>query len=401
MLSIAGFRKALHREVLMKTRLVSAGLCLAALNLFAEPFSDLSFDAASKRAEQMGKIVLVDFYTTWCGPCKMLDKTTWTDAEVIKLLQQKAVALRLDAEIETNLATRYKIEAYPSVLLIKPDGTELDRLVGYRDAKTFMADFNAALSGKDSVTRAKEALTAAGTNDPMARMKYATSLAQKGRDAEALEEYLWCFDYGLEASPSFSGVRLSFLLSDIKNLGVHYPAAKKALETRRDERQAKMLAGSADPRTIIDLLSLNGTLDQKEKDLALFDALPAASPLREKVSGMITDQLLEAKRYADILGGQDAKAVFGKQVDQFNQMLSSIPKDNPVRGQMEKGLRPYAVATGAHFFEALAGLKRNEEARELAQQILKFDASADTRATLAKAADRAGNAELAQYVNHE
>ena len=88
----------------MKTRLVSAWLCLAALNMFAEPFSDLSFEAASKEAGQMGKIVLVDFYTTWCGPCKMLDKTTWTDAEVIKLLKQKTVALRLDAEKETNLS---------------------------------------------------------------------------------------------------------------------------------------------------------------------------------------------------------------------------------------------------------------------------------------------------------
>jgi thiol-disulfide isomerase/thioredoxin len=385
----------------MKTRLVSAWLCLAALNMFAEPFSDLSFDAASKKARQMGKIVLVDFYTTWCGPCKMLDKTTWTDVEVIKLLKQKTVALRLDAEIETNLAAHYKIEAYPSVLLIKPDGTELDRLVGYRDAKTFIADFNAALSGKNSVARAKEALTVAGTNNPMARMEYATSLAQKGKNAEALEEYLWCFDHGLETNPSFVGVRLSFLLSDIKNLGLRYPAAEKALESRRDERQAKVLAGSTDFQTVMDLVSLNGTLDQKEKNLALFDQLPTASRLRENVASLIIDQLLEAKRYADVLGGQDAKAAFGKQADRFNQMLASMPKDNPMRGRIEEGLRPYTVAAGAHFFEALAGLKRNEEARELAQQILKFDASAATHATLAKAADRAGNAELAQYVKQK
>jgi thiol-disulfide isomerase/thioredoxin len=385
----------------MKTRWVSAWLCLAALNLFAELFSDLSFDAASQKAGQTGKIVLVDFYTTWCGPCKMLDKNTWTDAGVINLLQQKAVALRLDAEIETNLATRYKINAYPSVLLIKPDGTELDRLVGYRDPKTFMADFNAALSGKDSVTRAKEALTAAGTNNPMAHMEYARSLAQKGRNAEALEEYLWCFDHGLEAGPSFVGVRLSFLLSDLKNLGVRYPAAEKALESRRDERQAKVLAGSADRQTIIDLVSLNGTLEQKEKNLALFDRLPAASLLREQFAGQIMDQLLEARRYADIPGTREAKAAFGKQADRYNQILASMPKDYSMRGQLEENLRHSTVATGARFFEALAGLERNEEARELAQQILKFDASAATRAMLAKAAGRAGNAELAQSVQPE
>src|SRR5271157_5805856 len=152
----------------MKTSLAAAFLFLVALNIFAEPFSDLTFDAASKKAGQTGKIVLVDFYTTWCAPCKLLEKNTLTDAEVIKVLEQKTVALRLDAEKETNLAKLYKIDTYPSVLLVKPDGTELDRLVGYRDAKTFLADFNASLSGRDSLTRAKEELTAAGTNDPMA-----------------------------------------------------------------------------------------------------------------------------------------------------------------------------------------------------------------------------------------
>ena len=400
MFGIASLRDPLHGEALMKTRLMSVWLCLAALNLFAEPFSDLSFDAASKKAGQLGKIVLVDFYTTWCGPCKMLDKITWTDAGVIKLLNQKTVALRIDAEIETNLAKHYKITAYPSVLLIKPDGTELDRLVGYRDARTFMTDFNAALSGKDAVARAAEELMAAGTNNPMARMKYADALAQKGRDAEALAEDLWCFDHGLQASPSFAGVRLSFLLSDIKNLGVRYPAAEKALEARRDERQAKVLAGTADEQTTVDLVGLNDALGQKEKNLVLFDLIPATNALHSSFAALIMDQLLEARRYADVLGGQDARANFGKQVARVNQMLTSLPKDNPRREQMEDSLRRFTVVRGTHLFEALAGLKRNEEARNLAQDILKFDSSAATHTTLAKAADRAGNADLAQYVKN-
>ena len=189
----------------MKILLLAACFFAVASSLVAAPFSDLSFEAASKQAAQTGKIVLVDFYTTWCGPCKMLDKTTWTDAAVIQLLEQKTVALRLDAEKEAALSKRYKIAAYPSVLLLKPDGTEIDRLVGYKEPKAFMEDFNAALQGKDSIARARDQLTAAGTNDPSARMQFGTALAQKGKDAEALTEFLWCFDHGLEASPSFVG----------------------------------------------------------------------------------------------------------------------------------------------------------------------------------------------------
>jgi len=366
--------------------------------LFAAPFSDLSFDAASKEAARSGKIVLVDFYTTWCGPCKMLDKNTWTDAEVMQLLKEKTVSLRIDAEKETALAKRYKIGAYPSVLLIKPDGTEIDRLVGYREPGIFVADFHAALAGKDSVSRAHDALMAAGTNDASARMQFGVALAQKGRDAEALTEYLWCFDHGLDAGPGFAGVRLSFLLMHIKSLGADYPPARKALATRRDERQAKVAAGLTDTQTIMDLVSLNNTLDQKEKNFAVYEHLPAGSMAKDYVLMLSADQFLEAKRYTDILQGQDGTSSFQMALDRYNMMLDSIGKDSPMRERLEGTMRQMAVTVGAHCFEALAGLKRNRDGKNLAGRILKFDSSAATRDLLAEAAKRAGNSELAGYV---
>ena len=385
-------------QKLKKTPFIAAWFCAVTSSLFAAPFSNLSFEAASKQAAQTGKIVLVDFYTTWCGPCKLLDKTTWTDAAVIQLLEQKTVALRIDAEKEAALSKRYKIEAYPSVLLIKPDGTEIDRLVGYKEPKAFIEDFNAALGGKDSISRAKDKLMAAGTNDPSARMQFGVALAQKGKDAEALTEFLWCFDHGLEAGPAFTGVRLSFLLMDIKNLAAHYPPAQQALETRRDERQAKVAAGSTDFQTIQDLVSLNKALGQETKNLAVFDQLPADSKTRNLISRLLTDQFLEAKRYADVLQGTDGRSAFRKAVEQFNMTLDFLGKDNPMRKQVEENLRQFTVTAGTHYFEALAGLKRNQDGKDLAGQILKFDSSQATRTLLADAAQRAENAELTQYM---
>jgi len=382
----------------MKSPFLTAWLCAVTSSLVAAPFSDLSFEAASKQAAQTDKIVLVDFYTTWCGPCKLLDKKTWTDAAVIRLLEQKTVALRIDAEKEAALSKRYKIEAYPSVLLIKPDGTEIDRLVGYCEPTTFIENFNAALNGKDSISRAKDKLMAVGTNDPSARMQFGVVLAQKGKDAEALTEFLWCFDHGLAASPAFVGVRLSFLLSDIKKLAAHYPPADQALESRRDERQAKVAAGSKDFSTIQDLIALNDTLGQAEKNLAVFDQLPAGSQTRGVISPLLTDQFLEAKRYGDVLQGTDGKSAFNKAVAQFNQMLDSLGKNNPMRERMEVNFRQFTVKSGAHSFEALAGLKRNQDGKDLAGQILKFDSSQDTHTLLADAAQRAGNADLSRFV---
>lgn len=383
-------------QTLKKSLFMAVVLCAAASNLVAGPFSDISFEAASRQAAKSNKIVLVDFYTTWCGPCKMLDKNTWTDPAVIQLLEQKTVALRIDAEKETALSKRYKIEAYPSILLIKPDGTEIDRIVGYEPPERFIEDFKATLSGKDSISRARDKMEAAGTNDPSARMQFGVALAQKGKDAEALSEYLWCYDHGLEASPAFVGVRDSFLLMYIKNLAANYPPAHQALETRRDECQAKAAAGSADHHTMQDLIALNGALGQEDKNLVVFDQLPADSKMRDFILPLLTDQFLKARRYADVLQGSDGKAPFNKAVEQYNTMINSV--DGSTKKQLDQVFRQLTVTKGTQYFEALAGLKRNQDGKDLAGAILKFDSSETTRTALADAAQRAQNTELAQYV---
>src|SRR5215469_5579068 len=249
----------------MGKRFLFGWLCLTALSVFAELFSDLSFDDASHKAAQTGKIVFVDFYTTWCGPCRLMDKTTWTNDEVIRLLNEKTVPIRVDADKETKLAERYRIEGYPTMLLLKSDGTELDRFLGYRDAKTFLADFNAALKGRDPAAKAKDKRASLGTNDPMARMEHGQKLVQAGKNAEALEEFLWCFDHGDEARPSFDSVRLSILLEQIKALGAHYPGARRALESRRDALQSELLSGSTNQQSAIELVRLNDALELKQK----------------------------------------------------------------------------------------------------------------------------------------
>ena len=370
-------------------------LCLAALNVFAELFSPLSFDEASQKAAKTGKLLFVDFYTTWCGPCRLMEVTTWTNDEVIRVLEEKTVPIKLDADKETKLAERFHIEGFPTMLLLKPDGTELDRFLGYRDAKTFLADFNAALKGRDPASKAKDKSASLGPNDPMARMQHGQKLAQAGKNAEALEEFLWCFDHGDEARASFDPVRLSILLEQIKELGTHYLGAMKALESRRDARQSELLSGSTNQQAAIELVRLNDALEQKQKSLEVFDRLPAGSPLRAVISDLVIDDLVEARRYADILAGKDVKSDFAKKVELYTSMSVALDQKNPVRDFTDQGYRKYTVDSGAHLFEALAGVKRNEEARELAQQILKFDASASTRKTLTDAAARAGNDDVA------
>jgi hypothetical protein len=113
------------------------------------PFADLRLDAARAVAKEQEKLLLIDFFIT-CESCKKLDETTWADERVRSWLREKVIALRIDAGKEPALARRLHVEACPTILLLAADGTEIDRLVGYRAPDQFLGEAASALAAAET-----------------------------------------------------------------------------------------------------------------------------------------------------------------------------------------------------------------------------------------------------------
>jgi thiol-disulfide isomerase/thioredoxin len=358
-------------------------------------FRDLSLDKARQAATDGGKkFVVVDFYTVWCGPCKKLDETTWKDQGVRDWLSKESVCVKVDAEKDEKLAAKYRINAYPTVLLVRPDGTEIDRLVGYRDAKTFLADARDSLAGNDSLARARKKLEGANANDPMLRMGYGDALAEKGRTEDALSEYLWCFDHGLEHGPSFTGVRLSFLLSKIVQLGRTHPPALEELRKRRDAAGKSLEARKADFDTAMGFTALNSNLGEPERTLILYDRIKRdesqAVTVRQYLRDQALDQLLKAKRYKEVVADSDSKAKVRERIAQHDRIKSLLPDDPSVRTFMKRQV----CTDGAKYYEALLGSGNDTIAAEVVALLAGFDPD-EAYPPLIAAAKRAGNARAA------
>lgn len=94
-----------------------------------------NFKAAMAKAKAENKLIFMDAYASWCGPCKMMQRNTFPDALVGKVFNEKFVSVAYDMEVGEGLelAAQYPVSAYPTLFFLDADGNVISSELGYRD----------------------------------------------------------------------------------------------------------------------------------------------------------------------------------------------------------------------------------------------------------------------------
>lgn len=115
-----------------------------------EQVSWLTFEQGLAASKKEKKMMVVDFYTDWCGWCKVMDKETYGHESIIKFAKEKLVLVKVNAESNEKtrfrekdytyreLAAAFGVNGYPATAFIDANGEVLTLVSGYVPADKFL-----------------------------------------------------------------------------------------------------------------------------------------------------------------------------------------------------------------------------------------------------------------------
>jgi thiol-disulfide isomerase/thioredoxin len=145
---------------------------------------DLS--AALAQAKSEGKMLFVDAYTDWCGPCKLMAANTFPDAEVGAFYNANFINYQLDMEKGEGpaFAKRYGVTVFPTLLFLDGEGRAVDQYVGRRDPKAFVELGKKVLQGGYATLADQRAQFQQGSRDRSFLYNLLMGLAESRQPAE-------------------------------------------------------------------------------------------------------------------------------------------------------------------------------------------------------------------------
>lgn len=180
-------------------------------------FNQSSWTEIKAQAEEEGKLIFVDCYAVWCGPCKWMDKFVFSDESVGNFMNEHFVNAKIDMEKGEGieLAKFYGIKAYPTFLYLDAKGNILHRVCGSREMDVFISESEKALTAGSGRLHDFTSKFESGNNDPEFMTDYLVQLDAACMDYHEQLNAYWASIDPDEYSSESSWKLMKHFVSDV------------------------------------------------------------------------------------------------------------------------------------------------------------------------------------------
>jgi thioredoxin-related protein len=272
-----------------------ATLTMMAQGIAFEP-DGTTLEQASEKAKKENKLIFLDCYTSWCGPCKKMARDVFPQEQVGAYMNPKFVSIQLDMESEYGapLAKKLQIQAYPTFVIFNAYAQEIGRFLGGSEAEEFIKSVEE--KSKDNSSAELQARWQNGDRDPQFLQDYLASLSASYKNDEA----------SLVAEAILEGKESTFAADEKLRMifmrNITNPFSKAFIYTAKNPADLKAQIGDMPvemkiknvletyPRQIIDEHDGTATLDQAKFDqyVALLKELNIPDADHYRLSTLIT-----------------------------------------------------------------------------------------------------------------
>src|SRR6201982_2790108 len=136
--------------VLLLSLMLAAGARAAPIENGDGFWSEWS-DATFARAATEKKFMVVSLQSWWCRWCHVMNRETWSNAEVRGVLKDKFIPVYVDQDSRPDISQRYERWGWPATIIFGPDGVEIVKLRGFYSPHFFMPILTATIEDPSPV----------------------------------------------------------------------------------------------------------------------------------------------------------------------------------------------------------------------------------------------------------
>ena len=339
------------KKITLTLTALIAAVTMMAQGMTFEP-EGTTLEQASAKAKAENKLIFLDCFTSWCGPCKKMARDVFPQEQVGAFMNPRYVNLKIDMESAYGapLAKKLQIQAYPTFVIFNANAEEIGRFVGGCAAEDFIK--NVEEKSKDNSSAELQKRWQSGDRDPEFLKTYLATLnaSYKGNEANDVAEAI--LDPQVETFASDSTLSMIFM-RNITN-----PFSKAFTYTAKHPEALKATLGDMPvdmkirnvlnnfPRQVINEHDGTADLDQAQFDrfVALLKELKLTDADHYRLSTLITlsnkqkDFASYVKYIKEYLKNKNLDAD-DMQLARWAQPFSNPTDQSPQKAEMKKILQ--------------------------------------------------------------